>query len=307
MVRKIRALEKKIAIFVFLVILMTSYAYDVSAAIAPHEAIRMPLDAIVLIVTGILIGILGTLIGAGGGFLHVPMLIILYGFSPQHAIGTSMAVVFLNTLSGTFAYVTHKRIDYELGVKFSVFAVPGVIMGALLAQKFNLLFFSLFFSLLLMVLAYILIFLKEFSLVRMKAMSTPKTRVFDDALGQRHSYAPDVSIGFAGCFLIGIISGLFGMGGGLLHVPLMNFLGIPIHIATATSHLMIVITSFFGAVTFIGLHSIDLNYAVFLGVGTILGAYYGTKIASFTDSDVIKKILALTLILVAAKLIIDII
>ena len=65
--------------------------------------------------------------------------------------------------------------------------------------------------------------------------------------------------------------------------------------------------AFFGVVTFIGLHSIDLNYAVFLGVGTILGAYYGAKIAVLTNSDVIKKILALTLVLVAAKLIIGVI
>jgi uncharacterized membrane protein YfcA len=103
------------------------------------------------------------------------------------------------------------------------------------------------------------------------------------------------------------MSGLFGIGGGLIHVPLMNFLGIPIHIAAATSHLMIAITSFFGVLAFIGFNSIDLSYAVFLGVGTILGAYYGAKIAAATHSDVIKKIIAFILVLVALKLIISVI
>ena len=66
------------------------------------------LGAIIVFHTGILIGCIGTLIGAGGGFIHVPVLIIFYGFSPQHAIGTSMAVVMLNAISGTFAYIAQK-------------------------------------------------------------------------------------------------------------------------------------------------------------------------------------------------------
>ena len=53
---------------------------------------------------GASVGVVGTLIGVGGGFIVVPILLIFYGFSPQHAIGTSMVVVFLNALSGTFSH-----------------------------------------------------------------------------------------------------------------------------------------------------------------------------------------------------------
>jgi uncharacterized membrane protein YfcA len=151
-----------------------------SAQAAPFSNVaeHMPLDllgAIIVFHTGILIGVIGTLIGAGGGFIHVPVLMIFYGFTPQHAIGTSMAVVMLNALSGTFSYIAQKRIDYEIGIKFAVAASPGVVVGALLSQFFNVSSFSILFGLLLVILAYYLFSGKEFSVVRTKASQAPQT------------------------------------------------------------------------------------------------------------------------------------
>ncbi len=71
--------------------------------------------------------------------------------------------------------------------------------------------------------------------------------------------------------------------------------------------MMIAITSFFGVIAFIGLKSIDMGFAVFLGIGTILGAHYGAKLAMTTHSDIIKKIISCILVLVALKLIVDIV
>ena len=153
--------------------------------------------------------------------------------------------------------------------------------------------------------AYSLVFVRDFYLV-CETGALPATRTVCDSTGEVHTYSPDLSIGFSGSFLVGIASGLFGIGGGLIHVPLMNFMGIPMHIATATSHLMIAIASFFGVLAFTGFKSIDISFAVFIGVGTILGAYYGAKIAAVTDAEVIKKIIAVILILVALKLIIGV-
>ena len=290
----------------FLICLTAGFSHAASPELVPHDTISGSLDGIILIIIGLFVGILGTFIGAGGGFLVVPLLLIFYNFSPQHAIGTSMAVVFLNTLSGTFSYIAQKKIDYELAVKFSVFAAPGVIIGALLAQDFSMVLFSLLFTSLLLIMAYSLLFVRDFYLV-CETKAVPEERNVRDSTGELHTYSPDLSIGFSGSFLIGIVSGLFGIGGGLMHVPLMNFMGIPMHIATATSHLMIAIASFFGVLAFTGFGSIDISFAVFIGVGTILGAYYGAKIAAVTNADVIKKIIAVILILVALKLIIGVI
>ncbi len=300
-------MNRKLFLALFLGFVPMSIPVVVLAAGSPHDVITAPYQVIPLVVLGFIVGNVGTLIGAGGGFIIVPLLMILYGFSPQHAIGTSMVVVFLNALSGTFAYMAQKRIDYELGIKFSVFAVPGVVTGAFAAQSFNVTVFSVLFAFLLLLLAYSLIFVEEFYLICENSGIVPKRRMIYDAVGKVHVYSPDVSIGYAGSLLVGIISGLFGIGGGLIHVPLMSFLGIPIHIAAATSHFMIVITSFFGVLIFAGLKTIDIDYAIFLGVGSIAGAYFGAKLALLTRSNVIKKVIASILVLVVLKLVIGVV
>ncbi|MBF0465147.1 MAG: sulfite exporter TauE/SafE family protein [Nitrospirae bacterium] len=293
----------KLAAVIVLIMLITGCARVL--VVPQHLTLDGFLDVLKVVVVGVFVGFLGTMIGAGGGFLLVPILLIFYKFTPQHAIGTSTAVVFLNALSGTFSYIDQKRIDYELGVKFSVIAVVGVIIGAFLTQALNFLVFSVIFSVLLIALSYSMIFMEDFSLICEKNLERPKKRVLYDSYGQTHTYAPDLSVGFGGSFIVGILSGLLGIGGGLLHVPLMGFIGIPIHVAAATSHFIIVITSFFGVLAFIGFHTIDFDYAIFIGVGTILGALFGAKAAKRTNGEVIKKIIAFLLIFMALKLLLN--
>ena len=273
---------------------------------AEHATLDI-LGAVIVFHTGVLSGVVGTLIGAGGGFIHVPVLIIFYGFSPQHAIGTSMAVVMLNAISGTFAYIAQKRIDYEIGIKYAVAASPGVFVGALLSQFFTVGSFSIIFSLLLILLSYYLFSGKEFYVVRTKVAQAPSTRHLTDATGEEFSYAPDMSVGFSASILIGIFSGLFGIGGGIIHVPLMySVLAIPVHIATATSHFILAITSFLGFIVFVGLGYVDLDFAVLLGIGTIIGATFGAWLSLKTHPYVIKKVIALCLFLLALRLLMDV-
>jgi uncharacterized membrane protein YfcA len=116
-----------------------------------------------------------------------------------------------------------------------------------------------------------------------------------------------MSVGFSASILVGIFSGLFGIGGGIIHVPLMySVLGIPVHIATATSHFILAITSFLGFVLFVGLGYVDLDYAVVLGIGTIIGASLGALLSLKTRPVIIKKVIALCLFLLAARLLMDV-
>jgi len=85
-------------------------------------------------VSGLGIGALGTLIGAGGGWMIVPLLLFGYRFSPQEAVGTSLAVVFLNALSGSIAYMVQGRVLYRMGLAFAAATIPGALVGALLVQ-----------------------------------------------------------------------------------------------------------------------------------------------------------------------------
>src|SRR5512133_2058702 len=91
----------------------------------------MPLVYLWLFPLGVAIGAFGTLIGAGGGFILVPILLILYPHEDTELITSiSLGVVFFNALSGSWAYSRMKRIDYKSGMIFAVATIPGAILGA---------------------------------------------------------------------------------------------------------------------------------------------------------------------------------
>ncbi|AVX32015.1 Sulfite exporter TauE/SafE [Carboxydocella thermautotrophica] len=88
-----------------------------------------------LLVLGIIVGSFGTLIGAGGGFVLVPILLLLYpAKSPDLITSISLAVVFFNALSGSFAYFRQKRVDFKSGILFAIASTPGAIFGAYLTS-----------------------------------------------------------------------------------------------------------------------------------------------------------------------------
>src|SRR4030043_433739 len=111
-----------------------------------------------LIPLGFVIGAYGTLIGAGGGFVLMPLLLLLYpGENPEVITGISLAVVFFNALSGSVAYAKMKRIDYRSGLLFSLATIPGAILGALTTPYIPRRSFNMIFGLFLIVAAVFLL------------------------------------------------------------------------------------------------------------------------------------------------------
>ena len=98
------------------------------------------------IALGFGVGAYGTLIGAGGGFILMPLLLLMYPEeNPDRLTAISLAVVFANALSGSAAYARMRRIDYRSGLMFAAAAVPGAIVGALQTSsvsrdRFNIIF-----------------------------------------------------------------------------------------------------------------------------------------------------------------------
>jgi uncharacterized membrane protein YfcA len=84
-----------------------------------------------LVPLGFGVGTFGTLIGAGGGFVRMPILLLLYPQeNPELLTSISLAVVFFNALSGSIAYGRMGRIDDKSGLMFSAATIPGAILGA---------------------------------------------------------------------------------------------------------------------------------------------------------------------------------
>ena len=86
-----------------------------------------------LALLGVGVGLFGTLVGAGGGFILTPVLLVLYPDSRAVTItAISLVVVFFNALSGSLAYARQRRIDYRSGIPFAIATMPGAIIGALI-------------------------------------------------------------------------------------------------------------------------------------------------------------------------------
>src|SRR5262245_52869321 len=117
----------------------------------------IPVEYLWLFPLGILIGAFGTLIGAGGGFILVPILLLLYPKEPAELVtAISLAVVFFNALSGSFAYARMKRVDYKSGIFFSIATIPGAVIGALATAYIPRRIFDLMFGVLMIIAAIML-------------------------------------------------------------------------------------------------------------------------------------------------------
>jgi len=142
---------------------------------------------------GFIFGAYGTLIGAGGGFVLVPFLLILY---PRESVETitsiSLAVVFFNALSGSVAYARMRRIEYRSGLIFSAATIPGAILGALATAYLPRRLFDTIFGLLLIA-ASVYLGMKPHVSVTVQWPCPPNHRecIITDATGTVHDRRPD--------------------------------------------------------------------------------------------------------------------
>lgn len=267
----------------------------------------MILQYLWLIPLGFIVGAYATVIGAGGGFLLAPVLLLLYPReNPETIASISLAVVFFNSLSGSIAYARAKRIDYKSGLFFSAAAIPGAIFGALTTSLIARGVFDLVFGI-------VMIAASAFLFYRPKSKrQTPwdhqlhhlndktETARPDSAL----SYNPVIGIGV--CFLIGYVTSLLGVGGGFIEVPAMVYLlNFPVHIATATSQFIVMIMALAGSATHIaaGLFHHGVRRTLGLALGVILGAQLGARLSARVRGDLIIRSLAIGLGFVGVGLI----
>lgn len=269
----------------------------------------MVIEIVAFVLFGVLVGTYGTLVGAGGGFIIVPALLLVYHATPQQASGTSLAVVFVNALSGTLAYVRQGKVDFRTGWRFALATVPGAIVGVYLQTFFSGRFFSALFGLLLLVIAGFLNLRPDATratLHRFGGGPLPPGyvhRTIVDAHGEGYEYAFNMRGGIALSVGIGFLSSILGIGGGIIHVPAMVFLfDFPAHLATATSHFVLAITSLVGSASNLAAGRILYLPAAAMAAGAFGGARLGAAISQRVQGPLIVRILSLALVVVGLRL-----
>jgi uncharacterized protein len=261
--------------------------------------------AVLLVLIGFGVGAFGTVIGAGGGFILTPILLLLYPHqSAQTLTSISLAVVFFNAASGSIAYARQGRIDFRSGSVFALATVPGAIGGALLVGDVSRQVFDAIMGAVLAALAVWLIAGERWPLREVRGRLEHRTLV--DRSGQAYEYDVPLRRGAVYSVGVGFISSFLGIGGGVIHVPLLvGVLGFPTHIATATSHFVLTIMAGTGTLTHIfsgSFHGHGLRRTVALSIGVVSGAQLGAHISLRLRGPVIHRLLAAALLALSVRL-----
>jgi uncharacterized membrane protein YfcA len=228
-------------------------------------------DAIALFVAAFLSSVFGSMVGLGGGFILVPVLRLFFGLDPAIASGTALVLVVANSGSGALTYLLQRRVHIRAGLLIAAGGWPGSIIGALLAKAISAELFDILLAALLLGVALDMLLLR-------RAEKIASRRSSPEQLQRLHGMSPPRAIVIG--FIVGLISSLFGIGGGVMIVPaLVYFSDLPAHAISATSHFGIVLTSPIGLATHAVEHDIRLSFIVPLVVGGLLGGPVGAKIS----------------------------
>lgn len=263
---------------------------------------------ILLILTGFLAGTLGSLAGLGGGIVVVPVLLFfseaMPSFShitPAVAAGTALIIVLFTGLSSTISYAKQKRIDYRSGFLFVLGSGPGAWAGAYFSHYLSAEIFYILFGSFVIVMALLL------NNKRMRGKTRIHWRVrrtYTDPGGERHEYGYHPLLAIVLSFGIGALAGLFGIGGGLLYVPLMLLLfRFPPHLATATSMFIILLSTAMGSVSHVVLGHVYWWAVLWLAPGAWLGAMAGARLSRKISGPLLMTLLQILFTLLGVRMI----
>ena len=242
---------------------------------------------------GIVVGIISALLGIGGGLLYVPALAAV-GASPIQSVATSLVAISLGALSGTIQNWQMKSLKLET---VSLLTFPamltteiGVSIARALPSKWLLLSFSA-----LQITAIGLINLKN----KLQKDDQKAAKIeFYQSPGDSTSILKTQGIGL----IAGILSGLFGVGGGIVMVPLqILFLKMPIKQSVQTSYGAIVLISLWAVSRYVIADSTNVLIlpGLVLGVGSLLGANYGARLLPKLPDNLVRILFTCLLIILA--------
>lgn len=241
-----------------------------------------------MFLAGAVASVFGSVVGLGGAFVVIPLLRLVFGFSPTLASGTSLIFVLANTLTASVGFLRHRRVDVRLATYLGAAALPASIGGAFLTRFLSPLGFDAGYGTLLVILAIA-------TLLRRNIDPRPE--------GERtflHTPWAAIPTGL----ILGFSSSLFGIGGGVVVLPLMLMAArMPAHVAAATSSFVILLTAPVGVLIH-GLHGeIAWLSAIPIILGGLVGGYVAPGIARRVSSPQLINLMALAFILAACGLV----
>lgn len=258
---------------------------------------------LLIFIVGLIVGGLGSMLGIGGGVLLIPLLSGPLGIPLKTAIGTSIISVIATSSAAGAVYVgrglTHTRLAMLLEITTTLGALAGGLTAILLSPN---LLAGIFGA----ALVYVIFSMRR--LPKEEPAVTPTgvldTSFIDPFNGQVVTYGiRNLPLGMGASFLAGNISGLLGIGGGIIKVPIMNLvMKMPLRAAIGTSNFMIGITAATSAVIYYQHGYLDPSIAIPTALGVLVGAQLGTRIGGRIRSHWLKQIFQWLLLIFAVQM-----
>ncbi|MGD1060693.1 MAG: sulfite exporter TauE/SafE family protein [Methanomassiliicoccales archaeon] len=252
-----------------------------------------------------LAGLLGALFGIGGGVIVIPALTLGFGYDMRLAIGASLIAVIASSTGAATRYVEKGQTNIRLAMVLEVATTAGAVVGAFVAVYLNQFILALAFGLVLIYAAYYMLRRSESVCIGEPGLCSGfdlNCKYTDVAEGREVEYGvKNLGRGMAASAGAGGISGLLGVGGGIIKVPVMNlWMGVPMRAACATSNFMIGVTALAGAIVHYGYGDVVPVLAATVAIGVFAGAAVGTRLTDKIRGPKLKQAFAVVLILVAA-------
>ena len=258
---------------------------------------------IIMSVTAVVAGFFAGFFGIGGGIITVPCLFYIFGavgidksFIMHLAVGTSFAIIVPTAIMSVFTHYKHQAVDFNIIKTYGIFVVIGVIIGTFFAASMQTKSLVLFFSIIIYLLALNLIFLKDKTKIRLKFTLLQRT-VFG--------------------FIVGFVSSLMGIGGAIMNVPILKFVGYTINKAIGSAASIGFLISVFGFLGFL-VSGILIKTDIPLSVGfinipaflifipiTVMMAKVGATTVHKMKREIIAKLFGIFLIIIASRFLYD--
>jgi hypothetical protein len=263
---------------------------------------------LLLIAGGIAAGAFGALLGLGGGILIVPLLTLGFGLPVREAVGASLVCVIVTSSAAASVYLQRDAANLRLGMTLEMFTAFAALMGGLVAFLVPDRVLALMFATLLLYVSATMARSRLPSAGAAVASAAPAgegaaRQSLTELLSGPGYRVRNLGRGILGSLLAGIVSALFGVGGGIVKVPVMNLImGVPLRVATATSNLMIGVTASAGALIYLTRGGIDPYVAAPTAIGVFAGASLASRLADRVDTRMLRLLFVAVLLFTASQM-----
>ena len=262
---------------------------------------------IILLLGAYAAGLLGSLTGLGGGVIVIPLLTLAFGIDFHYAIGAALVASIATSSGSASAYVKEGMTNIRLGMFLEIATSVGAVLGAVIALWMPTNVIAVIFGVVLFFTA-VMQNRQKVDHVGVKgstlAMKLKLFGSYPTKEGVQNYELANVPSGFLIMVVAGALSGLLGIGSGVLKVLAMDScMKVPFKVSTTTSNFMIGVTAVTSAVVYLQRGYIEPGIAFPIMVGVLGGALTGAKLLKHLNVSLLRKIFAVAILLVAVNMI----